>query len=230
MPDLSLATEQDLLERGLAELSVAAPGEVVGQLMHYLQALVKWNRAYNLTAVRDPRDMVVRHLLDSAALAPWLRSDQRVLDIGTGAGLPGVVLAILVPGLRVTCLDSNGKKIRFIRHVGMDLGLDRVTPVQARIEAFDEVAAYDRITSRAFAAMHDTIASSQQCLRQGGQYLFMKGQLPESELAALDPVCEVLAAEPLAVPGLAEQRHLVRIGIGPQPASGQWPQEQGSRP
>ncbi len=229
MPDSTFTEERKILAQGLEALGLADANAAVDPLMQYLQALVKWNRAYNLTAIRDPKDMVVRHLLDSASLAPWVSSGQRLLDIGTGAGLPGVVLAILVPGLHVTCLDSNGKKIRFIRQVVMEQGLSTVEPVQARIEGFTCEEPYDRITSRAFAAMHDTIAASQHCLRQGGQYLFMKGQRPDGELAALDPAWEALAAEPLAVPGLAEQRHLVRIGMRSSPGSNRTSPEQGSR-
>lgn len=213
MPDSTFPEEWQILAQGLEALGLVNWEQAVDPLMQYLQALVKWNRAYNLTAIRDPKDMVVRHLLDSASLAPWVSPGQRLLDIGTGAGLPGVVLAILVPGLQVTCLDSNGKKIRFIRQVVMELGLDSVEPVQARIESFAGDAPYDRITSRAFAAMHDTIAASQHCLRQGGQYLFMKGQLPERELGDLSQQCNIVAAERLSVPGLEEQRHLVRVGL-----------------
>ncbi len=182
------------------------------RLLDYLALLDKWNRAYNLTAVRDPLQMVTRHLLDSLAIAPYLRG-ARLIDVGTGGGLPGVPMAILFPEREFHLLDSNGKKTRFLFQVKTALGLDNMTVHQARVEAFQPDAAFDTVLSRAFATLADMVAGCRQLLAPDGHFLAMKGVHPEDEIAALAGVCDIQAVHPLQVPGLDEQRHLVDMTL-----------------
>ncbi|WP_239017276.1 16S rRNA (guanine(527)-N(7))-methyltransferase RsmG [Seongchinamella sediminis] len=200
------AALSDRLARGCASLGVGTQEEQ-GQLLTYLALMVKWNRAYNLTAVREPRQMVTRHLLDSLAVAAHL-SGQRLLDVGTGGGLPGVPLSILFPEREFHLLDSNGKKTRFLFQVKTALGLDNMTVHQARVEAFDQ-SPFDTVLSRAFASLADMVSGCRHLLAPGGRFLAMKGAFPEAEIAAVEDCCQIQAVHPLAVPGLGEQRHLV---------------------
>ena len=155
------------LDQGLRQLSIAVDDHQREQLLGLLALLHKWNRAYNLTAVRDVGDMVSRHVLGSAAVLPYVQGP-RLLDVGAGPGLPGIVLAILAPQLDVTLLDSNGKKVRFQRQAVMELGLDNVTPVQARVEQF-EAAPFDQVISRAFASLVDFVTLTRQLPSANGQ-------------------------------------------------------------
>jgi 16S rRNA (guanine527-N7)-methyltransferase len=181
-------------------------------LLAYLAQLQRWNRAYNLTAVRDPLEMVVRHLLDSLSVLPWVKGD-RLLDAGTGAGLPGVPLAIARPGLEVTLLDSAGKKIRFLSHVRRELGLKNIVPVQARLETFEPGSTYDIIISRAFTDL-SAFARAARHLAAGPARLFaMKGRYPESELSEVPDWVRIDSVEKLVVPGLQEDRHLVIMTV-----------------
>jgi len=175
-------------------------------LLAYVALLEKWNRTYNLTAVRDPQDMVTRHLLDSLAIAPYL-SGQRVLDIGSGPGLPGIPLAIARPDLSFTLLDANAKKTRFMTQVVGELALNNVEVVQNRVENYRPVQKFDTLVSRAFASIADMLNGAQHLCAPHGRYLAMKGAYPEAELAAVPPgfACEVVA---LQVPGLGAKRHL----------------------
>ncbi|MBB3141737.1 16S rRNA (guanine(527)-N(7))-methyltransferase RsmG [Halomonas organivorans] len=202
-------TLRDRLERGLAELGLDVTPERRERLLALVGLLHKWNRAYNLTAVRDPEEMVARHLLDSAAVLPFVKGPS-LLDVGAGPGLPGLVLAILAPELEVTLLDSNGKKVRFQRQAVMELGLERVTPVQARVEAFEAPAeGFDQVISRAFASLEDFIALSQRLPGEGGQWLAMKGPAVEDELAGLPEGVAAVACHSLRVPFSAGDRRLV---------------------
>jgi len=169
--------------------------------------LVKWNAAYTLTAVRDPGEMVTRHLLDSLAVAPHLHG-RRVLDIGTGPGLPGIPLAIARPALSFTLLDANAKKTRFVTQVVGELALNNVEVVQARVENYRPAEKFDTLVSRAFASIADMLDGARHLCAPEGRFLAMKGTYPEEELAAIPHgfASEVLA---LQVPGLAAQRHLV---------------------
>ncbi|QIB67614.1 16S rRNA (guanine(527)-N(7))-methyltransferase RsmG [Kineobactrum salinum] len=184
------------------------------KLLDYLDLLQKWNRAYNLTAIRDPLAMVTRHLLDSLAVVPHL-SGNDCLDIGTGAGLPGIPLAIALPGRQFHLLDSNGKKTRFLFQVKMELGLANITVCQARVETLATSRQYDVIVSRAFASLAAMVAGTRHLLAPGGCFLAMKGAWPQDELAAIEDQCVVLGVESLTVPGLDEQRHLVRLALRP---------------
>lgn len=210
-PDLDDACAQRLAA-GCRELNVAVDGAVQVRLLDYLALLDKWNRAYNLTAVRAPLDMVTRHLLDSLAIAPHL-CGERLIDVGTGGGLPGVPMAILFPRREFHLLDSNGKKTRFLFQVKTALGLDNMTVHQARVESFQPDAAFDTVLSRAFATLADMVAGCRHLLARDGHFLAMKGVHPAAEIEALAGSCEVRAVHALRVPGLAEQRHLVDMTL-----------------
>ena len=199
-----------LLQRGCDTLGLAPDPAQHSQLLEYLALLLKWNKAYNLTAVRDPGQMVTRHLLDSLAVAPHLPAGP-VIDVGTGAGLPGVPLAIMIPATRFALLDSNGKKTRFLFQVKTALCLDNMQIHHARVESFRPPELFAAVVSRAFASLADMAAGCRHLLAPAGRLLAMKGAYPEQELAALDPQYKVSAVYALAVPGLDEQRHLVEI-------------------
>jgi len=205
--------EQHLATRlrdGCDALSLSVDAGQQRRLLDYLALLASWNKAYNLTAIRDESQMVTRHLLDSLAIAP-LVSGHRLLDVGTGAGLPGVPLAILFPDRAFHLLDSNGKKTRFLFQVKTALGLDNMMVHQARVESYRVTALYDAILSRAFASLQDMVQACRHLLAPGGSFLAMKGALPAEELDALGQDYPQRAVFPLHVPGLDEQRHLVVI-------------------
>lgn len=206
------------LEQGAEQLGLDLSEEQITQLLAYLALLVKWNKAYNLTAVRDPEEMVSRHLLDSLAVVPHLQG-KRVLDVGSGAGLPGIPLAIIYPERTFSLLDSNGKKSRFQMQAKAELKLDNLTVLQARVEQLEvgskEVPErFDCITSRAFSSLELMVTSSQQLLAEGGHWLAMKGLYPEQELVDLEKACpevKLLESITLDVPGCDGQRHLLRL-------------------
>lgn len=202
-----------LLHAGLADLQLDPALET--PLLDYLALLLRWNRTYNLTAVRDPREMVTKHLLDSLAMHPYVdglaRSGGALADLGTGAGLPGIPLAIAKPGLRVTLVESAGKKARFMREAVRQLKLADVQVAESRIEALDMPGAFDAITARALATLPLLVEWGGPLLRPGGRLLAMKGVEPAEEIAALPAGWEVEAIHPLRVPGLPAQRHLVVV-------------------
>lgn len=175
--------------------------------MDYLRLLAKWNSAYNLTAIRDPEDMVARHVLDSLVVLPYL-AGPRVLDIGTGPGLPGIPLAVARPDLSFTLLDANAKKTRFVTQAIGELALKNVEVVQTRVENYRPAQKFDTLVSRAFASIADMLAGSRHLCAAHGRILAMKGVFPEEELAAVPAefATEVVA---LQVPGLMAERHLV---------------------
>ena len=186
------------------------------QLLDYLDLIQKWNKVYNLTAVRDPAEMVTHHLLDSLAVVAPLRRQldvmgadgaAQLLDVGSGAGLPGVVIAICLPKLVVHCVDTVAKKAAFLNQVAVTLRLDNLRSVHARVENL--TGQYDVISSRAFASLADFTAWSGAALKKGGTWLAMKGQHPQEEIHALEPGIEVFHVEQLTVPGLAAQRCIV---------------------
>lgn len=201
------------LETGLVALALD-PARAT-PLLDYLTLLVRWNRAYNLTAVRDPREMVGKHLLDSLAMHPHLDAiaakGGALADLGSGAGLPGIPLAIAKPGLHVTLVESSGKKARFLREAVRQLGLEQVRVAESRIEALDEPGAYDAITARALATLPLIVQLGGHLLKPGGRLLAMKGVVPADEIAALPAGWTVQATHPLQVPGLAAERHLVVV-------------------
>ncbi len=188
-----------------------APRELE-HLLGYLDLLQRWNSAYNLTAIREPREIVIRHLLDSLSVLPFIGSGA-VLDAGTGAGLPGVPLAILKPAQEFTLLDSIGKKIRFLRQVKRELGLANIQPVQARLETHLPQHAYESIISRAFSSLADFAEGCRQLMTPTTRLLAMKGQDPLAERRQLPGWIRVDSVQELEVPGLQEQRHLVIMSL-----------------
>ncbi|MFP7723392.1 16S rRNA (guanine(527)-N(7))-methyltransferase RsmG [Lysobacter sp. A3-1-A15] len=207
-PDLA-----PLLRAGLAELELDPALDA--PLLDYLALLLRWNRTYNLTAVRDPHEMVTKHLLDSLAMHPFVDAlagaGGALADLGTGAGLPGIPLAIAKPGLRVTLVESAGKKARFMREAVRQLRLADVEVAESRIEALDRPGAFDAITARALATLPLLVEWGGPLLRPGGVLLAMKGVVPDEEIAALPDGWGVDAVHALHVPGLPAQRHLVVV-------------------
>ena len=201
------------LEAGLAQLSLDPA--LAGPLLDYLALLARWNATYNLTAVRDPAEMVPKHLLDSLAMQPFVRGIATLSDLGTGPGLPGIPLAIATPGLQVTLVESNGKKARFLREAVRQLGLGNVRVAESRIEAFRPGHTFDAITARALATLPQIIALGGHLLAPGGRLLAMKGVHPAEEIAALPGGWAAGAIHPLRVPGLDAERHLVEIVRAP---------------
>lgn len=195
------------LDKGLNQLSISVDEHQREQLLGFLALLHKWNRAYNLTAVRDVDDMVSRHVLDSAVVMPYVQGP-RLLDVGAGPGLPGIVLAILAPELDVTLLDSNGKKVRFQRQAVMELGLKNVSPVQSRVEEFENDA-FDQVISRAFASLVDFVTLTRQLPSAEGQWLAMKGPGADEELRNLPPGIRLHQRHLLEVPFETAQRQLL---------------------
>jgi 16S rRNA (guanine527-N7)-methyltransferase len=196
------------LDAGLAAL--ALDPALAMPLLAYLALLDRWNRTYNLTAIRDPREMVGKHLLDSLAMHPYIGAGN-LADLGAGAGLPGIPLAIAKPGLRLTLVESNGKKARFLREAVRTLGLANARVAESRAEALDEPGAYDAITARALATLPLIIALGGHLLKPGGRLLAMKGAVPDDEIASLPAGWRVESVQPLTVPGLAAERHLVVV-------------------
>ncbi|NHZ69849.1 MAG: 16S rRNA (guanine(527)-N(7))-methyltransferase RsmG, partial [Thermotogales bacterium] len=174
----------------------------------FVRLLEKWNRVTNLTAVRDPLEMAPRHILDSLAVVPFLTRGS-LLDVGTGAGLPGLPIAIARPDLEVTLLDSNAKKLRFVRQAAAELGLDNVQVVQARMQEYQPPRSFAMVISRAVASLDELYRQTVHLLRPGGRMLFMKGTVPEQEIGALQNGRAGLNIERLNVPGLAAERHLL---------------------
>jgi len=211
MPENRLA---ESLRAGLKELGGLDEDPALAQkLLEYLEMLQRWNRTYNLTAVRDPAGMITRHLLDSLSILPWV-SGRRLLDAGTGAGLPGVPLAIARTGLDVTLLDSSGKKVRFLNHLRRELGLQNAHPVQARLEEYEPTDHFDCIVSRAFASLA-AFAEAARHLAGAASLLAMKGRYPAAELDDLPGWVQLHSVEKLEVPGLQEDRHLVIMSVNP---------------
>lgn len=193
---------------GADALGVALSDHQVDQLLRYLDELSKWNKAYNLSAVRDPDQMLTRHLLDSLAVVPHV-SAARVIDVGTGGGLPGVVLAICYPDKHFTLLDSNGKKTRFIFHVKTLLGLDNIQVENTRVESHRPAEPYQAVISRAFASIADMARGCRHLLADEGVFLAMKGLYPEGELGEAESLCRLQQSIKLQVPEADAERHLL---------------------
>lgn len=197
---------QARLEQGIAALGLSLPTDAVARLLDYQALLQRWNGAYNLTAVRDPAEMVTRHLLDSLAILPFVQG-HRLADLGTGPGLPGIPLAIAAPGREILLVDSNGKKVRFLREAIRTLKLEGVRAVQSRVEEVE--GQFDCITARAFASLADMLGWGGHLLAPGGIWLAMKGKAPDDELPGVPAGFMVRGIHALAVPGLAAERSLV---------------------
>lgn len=220
--NVNTAPLREPLQQGLRALgchpgSEAEAEAVTERLLAYLDLISRWNRVYNLTAVRDPQDMLTQHLLDSLSVVQPLaealagqtgEAANRVLDVGSGAGLPGVVISILRPELTVVCVDAVAKKARFIQQVATELGLRRLHAQHTRIEDLD-TPPFGVVTSRAFASLMDFVMLTRRQLAPHGLWMAMKGRAPDEELAALPPDVIVTGVQPLQVPGLDAQRCLV---------------------
>ena len=196
------------LAQGLQALGLALSEDRRRRLLAYVALLTKWNRTYNLTAVRDPGEMVTRHVLDSLAVVPWLHGS-RILDVGSGAGLPGIPLAVACPERRFVLLDAGGKKVRFLRQAVLELALDNTEAVQARIEDFQPDRPFDTVISRAWSSLAELQRQGRRLCGPGGRVLAMKGAYPVAEVEALDEPAALERVVPLSVPGLDAQRHLV---------------------
>jgi 16S rRNA (guanine527-N7)-methyltransferase len=212
---MSAQAASDALAAGLEALGLVLSPEQRRQLLAYLGLISKWNKVYNLTAVRDPADMLTHHLLDSlSALGPLQRhlsaqglQHASLLDVGSGAGLPGIVFAIGCPGLQVSCVDTVSKKAAFIQQAAGELGLKNLRGVHARVESL--AGPFDVVCSRAFASLLDFTAWSRQALAPAGVWLAMKGKHPADELSALPADAQVFHVEPLRVPGLEAERCII---------------------
>jgi 16S rRNA (guanine527-N7)-methyltransferase len=202
------------LEAGMQQMGVQYSSEQRDQLLSYLQLLITWNKAYNLTAIRDPGQMVKLHLLDSLTLLPHLVGE-RLIDVGTGAGLPGIPLAIMCPDRDFTLLDSNGKKTRFLFQARCDLGLTNLREINSRVELHKPEVAYDAVLSRAFTSVGDMVVKCCHLLSSDGVFLAMKGKFPQSELSEVGKDYKVDASHPLQVPGIDGERHLIVISRDP---------------
>lgn len=192
----------------IAQTDLQVTDQQAEQLIGYVALLHKWNKAYNLTSVRDPHEMLVKHIMDSIVVSTHL-SGERFIDVGTGPGLPGIPLAIMNPDKEFTLLDSLGKRIRFIRQVIHELGINNVTPVQSRVEEFQPEVGFDAVLSRAFASMNDMVSWCHHLPAEHGCFMALKGQFNQQEVTELPEWCSVTEVKSLQVPELDGERHLV---------------------
>lgn len=202
---------REKLDQLLSQTELEVTDKQREQLVGYVEMLNKWNKAYNLTSVRDPLDMMVKHILDSIIVSTHLQG-QRFIDVGTGPGLPGIPLSIMNPECEFFLLDSLGKRIRFIKQVVHELGLQNVTPIQSRVEEFQPEEKFDGVLSRAFASMTDMVEWCHHLPKeQSGVFLALKGQHPRDEIDQLPEWCSVTDIKSLVVPELEGERHLVTL-------------------
>ena len=204
----------EILSKGLSQLALPQPlnNKQQNTLLKYVELLNKWNKTYNLTAVRKPEHMITRHLLDSLSICPYLRG-KRILDVGTGAGLPGIPLAIVFPERHFTLLDSNNKKTRFVTQAVSELELSNVDVVQSRVENFQSPELFDTIITRAYSAIGDMVEQTSHLLAAEGTFLAMKGINPVAEIDDLSSTYVVEKSHVIKVPELEEERHLLEIKI-----------------
>ena len=201
----------DVLSAGIVALGLGIDADGREKLRDYVALLDKWNRTHNLTAIRDPAQMITHHLLDSLSMLPHLpaRSGMRAIDVGSGGGLPGVPLAIARPDVHMTLLDSNRKKTAFLEQAAIELPLANVEVIASRAEDFTPRIRFDAVISRAYSALATFVAQTRHLLAPGAQWYAMKGVLPHDEIAALPPTVGVVATPLLRVPGIDAERHLV---------------------
>ncbi len=217
MPDAN-----QLLIKGAAEMGVQLTSLQLEQLMHYITEFEKWNKAYNLSAVRELEQMIGRHLLDSLSVVPWLKEKieskeklgqtpelESIIDVGTGGGLPGIPLSIMFPQIRWTLLDSNGKKMRFLFHIKTLLKLDNVSIENRRVETFQPEKKFDAVISRAFASLQDMTEGCRHLLKSEGIFLAMKGLFPQDEIAPIKNKIDLLETIKLKVAATEGERHLL---------------------
>ncbi len=197
------------LQEGLTRLGLTVPADTQDKLLAYLALVQKWNKVYNLTAVREPGKMLTHHLLDSLAVAPHVLTANTLLDVGSGAGLPGIPLAMALPQLQVTLLDSNQKRTTFLRQVKMQLALANITVVCERVEKYQQKQTFSIVISRAFAELREFVTMAGHLLAPGGQLIAMKGADPAAEITHLKCGFVTTGVTKLSVPGLDAERHLV---------------------
>ena len=210
-PDSSVSQKRAKLQAGIDTLGIACTTEQLDLLLAYLNMLERWNKAYNLTAIRDPMQMINLHPLDSLALQSYIVDKKNLIDIGTGPGLPGIPLAIMNPDKHFTLLDSAGKKTRFLFQVRTELGLSNVLEVNKRAEAFVPEKRYDTVLSRAFSSLPDMLKTCQHLVTDSGCFIAMKGRLPESELSEIPKDYKVSDLCRLDIPNVDGERHLITI-------------------
>ncbi|MGQ8367296.1 16S rRNA (guanine(527)-N(7))-methyltransferase RsmG [Glaciecola sp. 1036] len=198
------------LQALIAETNLSVTNKQEQQLVGLVNLMHKWNKAYNLSSVRDPNEMLVKHIMDSIVVTPFV-SGARVADVGTGPGLPGLPLAIMLPEVEFTLIDSLGKRIRFIKQALFELDIKNVNAIQARVEEFQPSIGFDCILSRAFASMSDMLSWCEHLVAPTGEFLALKGQLNKAELADIPAGFTVVNTEKLVVPQLEGERHLVKI-------------------
>lgn len=204
--------ERIKLESGIARMGLDVPGAAIDKLLAFMELLKEWSATYNLIAPRERDFLLARHVLDSLSIAKWLQPGS-LLDVGTGAGLPGLPLAIIMPEMEVSLLDSAGKKIRFIRHVGRTLKLTNIQPLHQRVEALGQDQSFANITSRAFASLKAFAEAVRPCASESSRLLAMKGTHPEQEIEELPDWVKVESVEQLSVPYLHAERHLVIMSV-----------------
>lgn len=211
MSNIDTAILRTMLVDGINELALSLNNDQIDKIMSYLKLLSKWNAVYNLTAIRDQAEMVKQHLLDSLSAVPAFSQARRILDVGAGGGLPGMMLAIAYPQASVSMIDTVSKKTAFLTQVKTELGLKNVTVYTGRVEALDVKEKFDVITSRAFSELCNFINWSGHLLADDGQFIAMKGVAPDKEIERLPEGWAVTGVQPLVVPGLQASRHLVFV-------------------
>ena len=206
-----MLTQQQDLETGLRELNLNCSSLQLEKLLKYLELLQRWNKAFNLTAIRDPLQMVRLHLLDSLAIHPYIQGLKSIIDVGTGPGLPGIPLAILNPEINFTLLDSNGKKTRFLFQAINELKLTNASEINHRVEAYQPNQLFDAVISRAFSSISDMLNQCDHLVSDQGCFLAMKGKKPDSELSQMSKAYKVIEVSEVNVPLIDSERHLVKI-------------------
>jgi 16S rRNA (guanine527-N7)-methyltransferase len=206
-----LLTQQQDLETGLRELNLNCSSLQLEKLLKYLELLQRWNKAFNLTAIRDPLQMVRLHLLDSLAIHPYVQGLKSIIDVGTGPGLPGIPLAILNPEINFTLLDSNGKKTRFLFQAINELKLTNAGEINHRVEVYQPNQLFDAVISRAFSSISDMLNQCDHLVSDQGCFLAMKGKKPDSELSQMSKAYKVIEVSEVNVPLIDSERHLIKI-------------------
>lgn len=205
----------EMLHQGLAELDQNLDRQMESQLIRFIELIAQWNRVFNLTAIRDLDTMVTRHILDSLTILPFIKG-KFILDVGTGAGLPGIPLAIVMPNHQFVLLDSNQKKTRFLQQTCYQMHLRNVRIVHQRVEDYHPEQLFDCVVSRAFSTLREFLAMSQHLIKPNGQVLAMKGVYPLTELQEVTKPFKVLNTHPLKVPKLDAERHVVELAYQPE--------------
>ena len=201
---------KEILIAGIEKLNLSVSEQQQQLLLNYISLLDKWNKTFNLTAIRNPEAMIKRHLLDSLSVSHYLEG-VNILDVGTGPGIPGIPLAIIFPDRRFTLLDSNGKKVRFMNQAKQSLAIDNILPVQCRVEHFNPEESYDCIISRAFTSLHQMVHMTAHLVNENCMLQAMKGVYPEPQQQLLPESWKIVEVIKLQVPNLDEQRHLINI-------------------